>query len=150
GWQRQERALLPEATLAPLYFLVASGDLPLLFIKLPHRTELEEARHLGTEVAEACTAVERRAVVVAAGPLSARVLPGAPGGYHPEAAAFDEQVIERFAAGEVDELVEIDAARRRSADESVLSPLALMISAVGRTGHAELLSYEHPFGIGYL
>jgi hypothetical protein len=74
---------------------------------------------------------------------------GAPGGYHPGATAFDADVVAAVADRQTDRLDEL-AGQDAGAGESALAPLTVLMSATPRHLTTSVLSYELPFGCGYL
>ncbi|MGH2586856.1 MAG: hypothetical protein ACRDJE_18235 [Dehalococcoidia bacterium] len=94
--------------------------------------------------------LSRRVAIVAVGELSSRILPGGPGGYEPDAAAFDRAVVELVAKADLAGLRSIDPARRSIAGEGLVPQPAAALAALPGGAPAEPPSYEHPFGVGYL
>src|SRR5438045_1520149 len=86
--------------------------------RLPPRRPLAAGQRLGGQLAAA--AVDMAVLVVAAGEISTRVFRGAPGGYHPDAAAFDQRVVEQLSASDTAALLETESEQRRAAGESLL------------------------------
>ena len=96
-----------------------------------------------------------RVVYVASGDLSHR-LPGSHYGYDPRGVEFDGLVADSFAAGEWRGLLSIDPELAKAAGEcgyrslAVLSGVVAAVQASGAETRNRLLSYEGPFGVGYL
>ena len=117
---------------------------------------LDEHVRFGRAVGEALMAAEQRIVYVASSDLSHRLIPGAPAGYDPRAALFDQAVADTFAAGDWEGLLTIDPGLVSAAGEcgyrslAVLSGLVEAYEAAGGETHNRLLSYEGPWGVGYL
>ena len=117
---------------------------------------LEEHVRFGRAIGEALVKAEQRIVYVASSDLSHRLIPGAPAGYDPRAARFDQAVADTFGSGDWDALLTIDPALVSAAGECGYRSLAVLSGVVGayeasggRT-HNRLLSYEGPWGVGYL
>ena len=88
---------------------------------------------------------------VASGDLSHRLQPGAPAGYDPRGAEFDAQVVELLARATSTVSSRLDPDLVRRAGECGLrSFIALGAFLGGETAPARVLSYEGPFGVGYL
>ena len=93
---------------------------------------------------------------MASSDLSHRLIPGAPAGYDPRAPLFDQAVADTFAAGDWEGLLTIDPGLVSAAGEcgyrslAVLSGVVETYEAVGGKTHNRLLSYEGPWGVGYL
>jgi len=142
---------LDHGALVPLHFLVRAGwSGPTLLVSLPYPgTGLEPA--MGKALAEAARRSGQRWSVLASGDMSHRLTPDAPAGYHPEASAFDRAFCSLIGRGELARACAIGANARDIAAEDVVDSCTVAAAAVGfdPTGH-RLLSYEGPFGVGYL
>jgi AmmeMemoRadiSam system protein A len=83
--------------------------------------------------------------------MSHRLLPGAPAGYSPRAHLFDEQVASFLARGDFAGIADIDPDLREDAGECGWRSLLIL---GGFLDHAvfssRVLSYEGPWGVGYL
>jgi AmmeMemoRadiSam system protein B len=117
---------------------------------------LEEHVRFGRAIGEVLVKAEQRIVYVASSDLSHRLIPGAPAGYDPRAPRFDQAVADTFGSGDWDALLTIDPALVSAAGECGYRSLAVLSGVVGayeasggRT-HNRLLSYEGPWGVGYL
>jgi aromatic ring-opening dioxygenase LigB subunit len=88
--------------------------------------------------------------------MSHRLMPEAPNGYDQRGPQFDHAVAEAFAKGDWDGLVSIPLGIVSGAGECGFRSLAVLrglVTAVEETGIVtknHLLSYEGPFGVGYL
>jgi aromatic ring-opening dioxygenase LigB subunit len=90
-------------------------------------------------------------VIVASSNLSHRITPDAPRGYSGMGAEFDGRVREAFNRGELRELLDIPHDLCREASECGFAPLLVLGGAFdGKNVKGRVLSYEAPFGIGYL
>lgn len=149
--------LLPESSgldhgaTVPLYYLNKAGlDIPGVHISVsfhPYSQLYDFGRCLGR-------AVQKRgleAAVVASGDLSHRLKPGAPGGYSPRGIDFDRQLVELLRAGRVDEILNIDRSLVEEAGECGLRSFIIALGMLdGKGFKSEIISYEGPFGVGYL
>lgn len=105
----------------------------------------------GTAIAHAAQRVDGDTVIVASSNLSHRVTPDAPHGYSKLGAEFDELVRDAFARGRLSDLLDIPPQLPREASECGFAPLLVLGGAFdGRAVKGRILSYEAPFGIGYL
>ncbi len=105
----------------------------------------------GTAIAKAAEQVGGETVIVASSNLSHRVTPDAPHGYSKLGAEFDNAVRDAFASGRLRELLDVPAQLPREASECGFAPLLVLGGAFdGRAVKGRVLSYEAPFGIGYL
>lgn len=142
---------LDHGVLVPLYYLdeqgVRSKLLAMAMAFLPH----EELYAFGQGIARAARASGKRVVLIASGDLSHRLLPEAPAGYDPEARRFDQAVEAALKKGDVDDLLGIDPDLVERAGECGYRPLVMLFGALdGRRVRPDVLSYEGPFGVGYL
>jgi MEMO1 family protein len=148
---------LDHGAMVPLVYLTGGLKKPVRLVVLSFSyLDLEEHVSFGRAIGEALAAAEQRVVYVASGDLSHRLIPGAPAGYDPRAASFDEMVADRFAAGDWEGLLAIDPGLVAAAGEcgyrslAVLSGVVAAYEAAGGKTHNRLLSYEGPWGVGYL
>jgi len=95
--------------------------------------------------------VGRRVAFIASGDLSHRLRLDAPAGYNPDAHLFDEEVLDAIRSCSTSRIVDIDQERRRMAGECGYRSMLVAIG-VAQGGHqnCEVISYEAPFGVGYL
>jgi aromatic ring-opening dioxygenase LigB subunit len=93
----------------------------------------------------------RRAAFIASGDLSHRLKRGAPAGYYPRAHLFDEEVVEAIRNCATQRIVEIDQELRGAAGECGYRSMLVAIGATEDLDtNCEVISYEAPFGVGYL
>ena len=143
--------------MVPLVYLTAGLEGPCRLVILSFSyLSLEEHVHFGRIVGDVMVAAEQRIVYVASSDLSHRLIPGAPAGYDPRAPLFDRAVADTFAAGDWEGLLSIEPGLVSAAGECGYRSLAVLSGVVeayettgGRT-HNRLLSYEGPWGVGYL
>lgn len=143
--------LLDHGTAVPLYFLLRNGwrgkVVALGYCFLSNEDHLR----FGTCVARAVEQVERRVAFVASGDLSHRLKPQAPAGYNPSAHLFDEEVVDALRSNAPRRIVEIDHGLRKLAGECGYRSMLVAIGAAAEMPlSCEVISYEAPFGVGYL
>lgn len=148
-WQAARESALPEQALTALYFLRPAGVRRTLALQAPTSNGEGIERAAGALLA-ALSGEPEQTLVVATGNLSSRLFRGAPGGYDPSAPAFDERVVRLTEQGNLAELRAVTERERVSAGETLLSQIALLQELLDKAARAELLSYEAPFGEGYL
>jgi AmmeMemoRadiSam system protein B len=148
---------LDHGAMVPLVYLTAGLESPFRLVILSFSyLSLEEHVRFGRLIGDVLMATERRIVYVASSDLSHRLIPGAPAGYEPRAAQFDQAVAATFASGDWGGLLSIDPALVSAAGEcgyrslAVLSGVVEAYEAAGGTTRNRLLSYEGPWGVGYL
>jgi aromatic ring-opening dioxygenase LigB subunit len=143
---------LDHGALVPLYYV--SSRLP----RTPLLVELafsfrgrEDHLRFGEAVGAAADAHLRPVLFVASGDLSHRLTPSAPAGYNPEGAEFDRRVVEAFASGSLELLLDIPAGLQENAGECGYRSLLVLAGLLrNRRFSTRVLSYEGPFGVGYL
>ena len=142
---------LDHGTAVPLYFLQANGwsghVVTLGYSFLSSNDHLR----FGSCIRNAVEEVGRRVAFIASGDLSHRLKPHAPAGYNPEAHVFDEEVVDAVRANVPQRIVDIDYNLRKLAGECGYRSMLVAIGACSDLAVAcEVLSYEAPFGVGYL
>jgi len=143
---------LDHGAVVPLSFLLGEMRRLPLFVELGFSFVPPEA-HLafGQALARAVDASGRRVVFVASGDMSHRLLPDAPAGYTPLGREFDALVQSAFATADERALTAIPAELIDAAGECGYRSLLVLFGALrGRSYATRVLSYEGPFGVGYL
>lgn len=93
----------------------------------------------------------KRIAVIASGDLSHRLSRQAPGGYDPKAKKFDQKIKESLSAGNINDILNIDQQLAESAGECGLRSLIILLGILDKIKYQpQILSYEAPFGVGYL
>lgn len=142
---------LDHGVTVPLYFLSQAGiDLPLVVVS-PALFSYQQLYRFGIAVERAATEMGVSVALLASGDLSHRLIPDAPAGYHPKAVEFDQQLVDLVQQGDALGMVQIDYEQAEQAGECGLRPIIMMMGALdGKEVHPEVLSYQGPFGVGYL
>jgi aromatic ring-opening dioxygenase LigB subunit len=135
----------------PLYFLKeALGGarlLPMTISWLEPRFHFE----LGRAIGRALEDYDRRVVFVCSVDLSHALTPGAPGGHDRAGSVFDERYRRTIDTWDVKWLVNLDSSFRSHAAEDAVPQTAILMGALsGYRIQPRVLSYESPFGVGYL
>ena len=142
---------LDHGTAVPLYFLQRNGWVGSV-VALGY-SFLSNSDHLrfGRSIAKAAEAVGYPVAFIASGDLSHRLKPDAPAGFDPSAHLFDEEVVVALETNEPRRIIDIDHDLRRLAGECGYRSLLVALGATGDLpAECEVLSYEAPFGVGYL
>ena len=142
---------LDHGAMVPLYFLQEAGvRLPLVHITfglLPPAGLYA----FGQAVRQALTRQKRRAAVVISADLSHRLTPDAPAGFSAAGQEFDSQLVSLIEQYNVQGILRMSKELLEEAGEcgyrSILIGLGMLD---GEQVRPEVLSYEGPFGVGYL
>jgi len=146
-----DRYELDHGVLVPLYFLTKALPslplVPLTFSWLPLTTHHE----YGKALRRAADSLPQRIALIASGDLSHRLLPSAPAGYDPQGAVFDKKLVELVGARDGAGVLALDPELVERAGECGLRSITILLGALeGLDVTPQVLSYEGPFGVGYL
>jgi len=149
---------LDHGCLVPLSFLLArdgeqeAGPTRPRLVLL-NFSALDREAHLdfGLAISTAVDSSPARIAYVGSGDLSHRLTPEAPAGYDPQGAEFDRLVVEAFRSGEPGALLAIPVGLQERAGECGYRSLLVLLALLRYRGaKTEVLSYQGPFGVGYL
>jgi MEMO1 family protein len=133
--------------LVPLSFLSARQIVSLSIV-----TQYAEHRSLGQLVRRCAEELGRDTVFLASGDLSHALTPSAPAPYDPRGKMFDDEVVRLLEVGDFIGLSQIEPLLRDGAAECGLRSFIALGGFLGddATVDPDVLSYEGPFGVGYL
>jgi len=142
---------LDHGVLVPAYFLDRAGiDLPMVSISMGI-LPFEELFSFGYAVKKAAEAQGRKVAVIASGDMSHRLTPGAPAGYSPQGEVFDRKIVDLLKEKDFRGIINFDRNMAEEAGECGLRTIIMMLGAMdGEQFDTEVLSYEGPFGVGYM
>jgi MEMO1 family protein len=142
---------LDHGAMVPLYYLYEAGWRgPVVVFGF---TMQDNDKHLafGHAIEQAASTINRRIALVASGDLSHRLIVGGPYPFEPTAHQFDEQVVEAIAKGNADQVIDVDDDLRHRAGECGYRSIIIALGSVaGNLRDHQVLSYEGPFGVGYM
>ncbi len=142
---------LDHGTAVPLYFLQQNGFRGRVVTLGYSFLSNDDHLRFGSCIRKAVDEVGRRVAFIASGDLSHRLKPRAPAGYNPDAHVFDDQVVDALRSNLPQRIVEIDYNLRKLAGECGYRSMLVAIGACSNLPlSCEVLSYEAPFGVGYL
>lgn len=142
---------LDHGTAVPLYFLFRNGWEGKVVTLGYSFLSNEDHLRFGSCIKRAVDRVGRRVAFIASGDLSHRLKPHAPAGYNPDAHVFDEQVVDALRSNAPQQISRIEHGLRRLAGECGYRSMLVAIGASSDLPlSCEVLSYEAPFGVGYL
>jgi AmmeMemoRadiSam system protein A len=142
---------LDHGALVPLYYLREAGwDGPTVVIGFTMQP-IDKHLAFGRAIRRAVENSGRRVALVASGDLSHRLIPGGPYEYEPTAHLFDEQIVEAVARGDARAIIEIDPDLRERAGECGYRSIVIALGSLKENmPDHQVLSYEGPFGVGYM
>ncbi|MFO7952304.1 MAG: class III extradiol dioxygenase subunit B-like domain-containing protein [Bacillota bacterium] len=142
---------LDHGAMVPLYYLQKVGvSVPGVHITIGFQP-YEALYQFGSDLRRA---VDKRGVstaVVASGDLSHRLTPGAPAGFSPRGSEFDQLLVNLIGDGRVNDILNIDQGLAEEAGECGLRSFIIALGMLDQEDFKpEVISYEGPFGVGYL
>lgn len=142
---------LDHGVMAPFHYLLPAVKgvalVPLTFSWLP----LEAHFAFGKAIRRAAEQSKKKVAIIASGDLSHRLIPGAPAGYDPQGKVFDEKLVQALSRLDTKSILNFDRELVERAGECGLRSFVILLGALdGLKVKPEVLSYEGPFGVGYL
>jgi aromatic ring-opening dioxygenase LigB subunit len=139
--------ILDWGVLVPLSFIKARQIVSISIV-----SSYQEHRTLGQLVRRCAEELGRDTLFLASGDLSHALTRSAPAGYDPRGALFDEEVVRLLRNGDFGGLSRIDRSLVAGAAECGLRSFIALGGFLGDDAVAdpEVLSYEGPFGVGYM
>jgi AmmeMemoRadiSam system protein A/AmmeMemoRadiSam system protein B len=142
---------LDHGTAVPLYFLQRNGWNGRVVALGYSFLSNEDHLRFGKCIKQAIEKVGCSVAFIASGDLSHRLKRGAPAGYNADAHLFDEEVVDAIRSNSTGRIVSIDQELRHLAGECGYRSMLVAIGAAHNLGsRCEVISYEAPFGVGYL
>ena len=135
----------------PLYYLarhLAGVKLiPIYFSLLDNQTHLEFGKALKDLIMES----DKRIAVIASGDLSHCLTKDAPAPFNPKGKQFDDRMIELINNRDSQGVVNLDPDLIENSAECGLRSILILLGVLNHINYQpEILSYEAPFGVGYL
>jgi AmmeMemoRadiSam system protein A len=141
---------LDHGVLVPLSFLDPDERYALIVVSFAFLPAADHAE-FGRAIRRAATRLGRRVALVASGDCSHRLTRDAPAGYSPRGKEFDAQLAALLARSDYAGVAKIDERLREEAGEcGWRSFLVLGGFLEGTDAVTRVLSYEGPWGVGYL
>jgi len=143
---------LDYGTSVPLWYL--SGHLPqpkIAPLLTSSGLDLKAHYQIGQELKDELLSSTKRIAIIASADLSHRAGPQSPAGYSPRGEELDAKIIELIEKNQLKSIIDIDAAWIDEAKACSMNVLAVMAGIMDYQVHqTEIISYEKPFGVGYL
>ncbi len=148
---------LDHGAMVPLHFLADSLEkvpiIPIAFSWLPLQTHFA----FGKAIEQAAKQQQKSIVIIASGDLSHRLLPEGPYGFDPMGPVFDKRLVKDIAKLDVSDILFMDDNLLERAGQCGLRSFVILLGALdglsatdGREVTPAVLSYEGPFGVGYM
>ena len=143
--------VLDHGALVPLLFLEKHYTGYSLLHISPGGQSLRRQFHAGQALARAADRLGVSVLVLASGDMSHKLKSSGPYGFDPAGPQFDKLISGAIASGKPGDILAIDPGLARRAGECGWRPAAFALGALdGRAVESRLISYEGPFGVGYL
>lgn len=138
-------------TFIPLYFINQSySNYRLMRAGFSGLPPLEHYR-FGQMIAEVAQKLGRSTVFIASGDLSHKLKADGPYGFADEGPEFDREIVEIMRDGDFERLLAMKSSLYEPAAECGLKSFQIMAGALdGKAVDSKVLSYEGPFGVGYM
>lgn len=142
---------LDHGIVVPLYFLAQNlKNVTLIPIGYCLK-DLNLHYQFGQALKEQIQKSNKRVAVIASGDLSHCLTADAPGGYSPRGKEFDKKLVQLIKENKVQEILKLDPDLIQEAGECGLRSLVILLGVLDNVQfQPEILSYEGPFGVGYL
>ena len=143
--------VLDHGVLVPLYYPAQAGIkkplLPIAVAFLP----LSKLYEFGRSLAKTSDRLGRKVLLIASADLSHRLTEDSPGGFSPRGREFDDQLALLVKNYDVNGILKFDPDLAEDAGQDALWSIAILLGALdGKKIKPEVLSYEGPFGVGYM
>lgn len=143
---------LDHGIMVPLYYISQQQETSLRIIPIAY-SALDRAQHFafGQVIRDIVKNFPQRVGIIASGDLSHRLIQGAPAGYSKGGKDFDQRIVEDLKKSNVEEIMLYDEEFVEEAGECGYHSILILLGALdGMNAKPEVLSYEGPFGVGYL
>ena len=151
--QFQHKPELDHGITVPLHFLMKHAELNTVeyvmmsYGDFPYTTLMKH----GDIIAKTAETLNKRVVLIASGDMSHALSSKGPYHFHPDGPWFDQRMQEVLKQNDLVSIFCSDEQRIANAAECGLRSFAILTGAYNRRNtHSEVLSYEGPFGVGYL
>jgi aromatic ring-opening dioxygenase LigB subunit len=146
-----EPSFLDHGTLVPLFHLTKNLNVKIVqlaFSLMNYERHYRYGEIVGSVIDNIKT---KRVAIIASGDLSHRLTQDAPAGFSPEAKNFDRDIIHLLGTNDIASLEGLHGTDVAEAAECGLRSIMILLGSIhGLDRNFHLLSYEGPFGVGYL
>lgn len=142
---------LDHGTLIPLYLLTQNCQNVHIVPVNTSGLDMQSHYKLGQELKEIILETNKRVAIIASGDLSHALSTEAPAGFSEYGQQFDDKIQELVSRDDVEALIGLDKNMIEGAHECGLGSLVILLGILNEIKYTpEVLSYEAPFGVGYL
>jgi len=121
--------------------------IPISFSELSNQKHYEFGKLLKKEIINH----KEKIAVIASGDLSHRLTKNTPAGYSSKGKKFDKKIIDLLLKNDITKIINMDDKLVKEANECGFRPILILLGIMHNIKHKpKLLSYEFPFGIGYM
>ncbi|ACB83836.1 class III extradiol dioxygenase subunit B-like domain-containing protein [Natranaerobius thermophilus] len=145
--------LLDHGSYVPLYYALKNlTSTPRIVVINPGFVTIDALWQFGEALQSQLADTKKDIGLIISGDLSHRLTQGAPAGYHPEAYKFDQEIKDIIEQGPLSRLKKLSSQLLSTAGECGYRPLILGSGMLDNLNLSDkqVLSYEGPFGVGYL
>ncbi len=126
---------------------IKSKIIPLYYSDLSNEAHFKFGQILKKELLKS----KNRIAIIASGDLSHRLTQNAPGGYSPKGKKFDKKVQNLLQEEKISEFLNLKKDLIAEAGECGLRSILILLGILDKIKYkTQILSYEAPFGVGYL
>lgn len=144
-------AELDHGTSVPLFYLLTHLPQTKVIILGYSGMDLKAHWNFGKMLMEVIHNTNKRVAVIASGDLSHALTKDAPAGYVPEGKKFDKELIDFLNNKNTDKIINFDVHLVEAAAECGLKSILILLGILGEQNYSpKQLSYQGPFGVGYL
>lgn len=143
--------ILDHGILVPLHYIQAAGlKTPIVPIAIAFMA-LKQLFSFGQSLAQTIKNSDKKVAIIASADMSHRLTPDAPSGYSPRGKEFDQKLVELVENYDVQGILNFDPVLADEAGQDALWSIAIMLGVLdGLKIKHEVLSYEGPYGVGYM
>ncbi|MFC1617918.1 AmmeMemoRadiSam system protein B [Patescibacteria group bacterium] len=135
----------------PLFYLLSQSANTTLVSLGYAQADLREHFAFGKKLAEIIGQSEKRIAFVASGDLSHRLTPDAPAGFSKHGQEFDDLIVKHLQNKDKEAILNLDPSMINAVGECGLRSIATLLGIIDQTDYqTDIISYEGPFGVGYL
>ncbi len=143
---------IDHGALVPLYYLSQSyKNFKLVHLSFSFKSLRDHFKYGKIIKKVIASEKNKKIALIASGDLSHRITKDAPADYNPDGAKFDKKLIELLKENKVEKILNLDPEFIENAGECGLRSIIILLGVLANNSYKmEIMSYEAPFGVGYL